>query len=150
MTYETKVDWWLALLVAGAIVSGPVIAFAVAPTRDEGLRAALYVLIWVLPALAVIFGLAWPVHYEMEERELVVRSGLFLRWNIPYQAISRVRRTRSPLSSPAWSLDRLRIDWDGDTILISPKDRDRFLEDLAARAGLERRGTEWVRGAPAG
>jgi len=144
MTYATKVDWWLALLVAAAVASGPVIGFVTAPNPEEGLRVALYVAIFALSALAVIFLLAWPVHYQMQERELVVRSGL-LRWKIPYERITRVRRTRKPLSSPAWSLDRLQIDWGGDTILISPKDQERFPDDLAARTGLERRGMEWVR-----
>lgn len=150
MTYATKVDWWLALLVAAAVASGPVIAFVTAPNPEEGLRVALQVAIYALPALAVIFLLAWPVHYKVEEQELVVRSGLLLRWKIPYERITRVRPTHNPLSSPAWSLDRLQIDWDGGMILISPKDQGRFLEELAARAGLERRGMDWVRGMVAG
>lgn len=145
MNYRTKADWWLALLVAGALAAGPVGVLVTAPTWEAVLREEVRVLAWVLPAAAVVILLTWPIRYELAEKELVVRSGLFLRWKIPYDKITRVRPTHNPFSSPAWLLDRLQIDWGGDTILISPKDQERFPDDLAARTGLERRGMEWVR-----
>jgi hypothetical protein len=38
------------------------------------------------------------------------------------------------LSSPALSLDRLKIDYsDARSIMISPEDRERFLADLKSR-----------------
>ena len=69
----------------------------------------------------------------LTEHDLLVRSGPF-RWRVPLGQIHSVTPTRNPLSSPALSLDRLRIEYgDGKWILISPRERERFLEALEAR-----------------
>ena len=93
------------------------------------------------PLLAVVVGvlaLVFPVNYRLTETELVVRSGL-LRWRIPFDAIQEVHPTSNPLSSPAWSLDRLHVSYrskGGEVhfLLISPENKRIFLRDLAGRA----------------
>ena len=64
-----------------------------------------------------------------------------------------VQKTRAPWSSPAWSFDRLRIDYrsPGEKprwVLISPTDETRFIDDLAARtkSTLRREGDSLRRG----
>jgi hypothetical protein len=93
---------------------------------------------WLLAG--VMFGSAggqlWVLattDYTVTGHELRVRSGPF-RWRIRIDDIRGVAPTRSPLSSPALSLDRLRIDYGtGNAIMISPRDRDAFLRTLAER-----------------
>ena len=48
--------------------------------------------------------------------------------------IREVRPTTNPLSAPALSLDRLRIDYEEGgrvrSLLVSPKDKEGFLQEL--------------------
>ena len=74
----------------------------------------------------------------------------FFRWRIPLDQIIEVYPTHNPLSSPALSLDRLRINYkrpSGKTwwVMISPKEKEQFLDDLAKAAGLEKDGNRLVR-----
>lgn len=62
--------------------------------------------------------------------------------------ISEVRPTHNPLSSPALSLDRLHVQYGPGflkAVMISPADREGFLEDLAQQAGLKRAGDRLAR-----
>jgi len=69
------------------------------------------------------------------EDALIIHGGLFKK-TILLSSILSVTETRNPLSSPAFSLDRLAIKFgEGKTILISPKDKAGFLRDLNWTAG---------------
>ncbi len=97
-----------------------------------------------LGALLVGTGYAllnWPVRYEITSQALKVRGGL-VRWNIPLGSITKVRPSRNPISAPAWSYARLRVDYQKNNknyfVLISPAEREAFLQKLAqATPGIE-------------
>lgn len=143
--YPSKVDWWLAVI----LVLIPVLEVAtVIWSLISGDTAAILwsvgsaVFIVVLYALVVI-----PVRYGISDRELIIRFGL-IRQRVPLAAITEVRPTRSPLSSPALSLDRLAIRTRKGFLpaaQISPANREQFLKTLAARAGLQREGDRLIR-----
>ena len=89
------------------------------------------------------------VYYTSRPSDLLVRAAFF-RWRIPLDQITEVFPTHNPLSSPALSLDRLRVNYkrpSGRTwwVMISPKEKDRFLDDLAKAAGLDREENRLVR-----
>ena len=87
----------------------------------------------VLLILALIGSVLFRTYYQVDGNNLRIVSGPF-HWNVPIDQISSVERTRNPLSSPALSLDRLRIRYAGKkSIMISPADRQRFMKAL----GLE-------------
>lgn len=58
-----------------------------------------------------------------------------------FSAILRVHPSRNPLSSPAWSLDRIAIHYRENNrrgyALISPVRREEFMTLLGQRARLE-------------
>lgn len=140
--FPTRVDNWLvAVLVFAFIVS--VASVLVSAMQDP--RGATVAGVVVFGAFAMVAALALPTHYTLEQRELVIRSGL-LRYRIPLDSIRRVYPTRNPLSAPAWSLDRLGIEYrkkrGWSLALISPDQREEFMRLLGARAGLERQGEE--------
>lgn len=144
--FPSKRDAWLSALLgvaAAAMVVGAVIQ-AAAP-GPLGLRLGTPAL--MLAAAGFIGWVFTGTAYVVTQRELVVRSGPF-RWTIPLQAIESIRPTRSPLSAPALSLDRLavkRIDrwW---SLVISPEDKSGFLEEVLRRSGtLRREGDTLVR-----
>ena len=70
--------------------------------------------------------------YSLLNGELRIQCGPF-RWRIPIAAITGITPTSNPLSSPALSLDRLRIDYGtGDSLMISPRDKTGFIRELEA------------------
>ncbi|MBM4088612.1 MAG: hypothetical protein FJ276_04175 [Planctomycetes bacterium] len=140
--YRSKVDWWLWLVISGGaigILFGAV-ALMVAPP-EEGLPN-IWIGLGMLAMAAFMVWLLFSVDYTITAKYLLVRAAFF-RWRIPLDQIVEVYPTRDPLSSPALSLDRLRINYkrpSGKTwwVMISPNEKDRFLEDLARAAGLDR------------
>jgi hypothetical protein len=103
---------------------------AIAPAVYQGLW-------WVIIPLAGTFGFVlWVMlgtYYEIEGNRLLVRSGPF-RWRIPINEIEEMTPTHNPLSSPALSLDRLRIEYSGGrSVMISPEDKDRFIAEIERR-----------------
>jgi hypothetical protein len=142
--YKSKVDLWLFLIV---IIGGVFLAgAAIQSFLSEGLKhpATLTLLISSVFYMAVMFGLAYPVSYEITQSELIIRSGL-TRNSIEISSIESVKPSRNPLSSPAWSLDRLRIDYrrkDKLTfLLISPEEKSAFLNELVFKTnGLSLQG----------
>ena len=140
--FATKVDAWLAAVMVTSLV-GSLVAVAVAARetpRDAAIAGAV-----VLASFALVAAVAIPTRYTIAERELEIRSGM-LRYRIPMDAILRVYPTRNPLSAPAWSLDRLGIEWRKgrarSLALVSPVRREQFLELLARHAGLVASGGE--------
>lgn len=131
MTFPSKVDTWLYAVLIGSAVFCTVIVLAPLAAGSPATSLA------ISPVLLVTVGLPlWllrATHYTLDGTDLRVRSGPF-RWRVPLREIHEVRPTRNPLSSPALSLDRLRIDYGrGRSIMISPRDREAFLERLEAQ-----------------
>lgn len=140
--FPTRVDNWLvAVLVLALVIS--IASVLVSATRDP--RGATVAGVVVFGAFVLVGALALPTRYTLHERELVIRSGV-LRYRIPFESIRRVYPTGNALSAPAWSLDRLGIEYrkkrGWSLALISPDRKEEFMRLLAARAGLERRGKE--------
>lgn len=131
--YKSKVYLWLFLLVMGSCVflSGA----AIYSILYEGINnpASLTLSLSSIFFIAIVFGLAYPVSYEITQSDLIIRSGL-TKSSIELSTIESVKPSRNPLSSPAWSLDRLRIDYRKKGklkfMLISPEDRSAFLNEL--------------------
>jgi hypothetical protein len=135
--YPTKKDPWIALLV---ILGG--LAIFVQSIDSIIVRGFDHPETWIpLAAFVFYFGilklLAYPVNYEITTSTLEIHSGILLHYRISLSSIVCVVPTRNPLSSPAWSLDRLRIDYlkNGKKrfILISPKDQKAFLREVVER-----------------
>jgi len=83
-----------------------------------------------LLVLALLFSIFTRTHYTIAHGELRVVSGPFRR-TIPLSEITGIEPTRNPLSSPALSLDRLKVSYgDGKYVLISPADKTGFLSSL--------------------
>ena len=135
LRYRTKVDTLIAILLVGAV------AFPIAIAVVGYLRIGPSLAVWLPLSIAammivIICVMAVPTRYEVTPDRLVIRSGL-LRWEVPLAEIVSVTPTSNPLSSPAWSLERLEVKWmrAGCTrsILISPQRAAEFLRDMADR-----------------
>lgn len=143
--YRSKVDWWLALVLYMLPVAS--IAVCVALVLNGKTSGLPWGIGSVLLVLGLYFGLVFPMRYRLDDTHLLVRFGI-CRQRIPLVEISEVRPTRNPLSSPALSIDRLRVQFGQGhfkAVMISPADRDCFLDDLAKKAGLKREGDRLIR-----
>src|SRR3546814_20706099 len=100
---------------------------------STGTPAALMV-----AALIAIVGLGLPLwlllstRYVLGQGQLRVLSGPFT-WSVPLATLTALTPTSSPLSSPALSLDRLRIAYAvGNSILISPPNKKHLVKAIEA------------------
>ena len=128
-TFPSQRDPWLVALLLGAVaLIGVSLVFARAQGRPGALGATVVGLLGAALVLWVLYG----TDYRLHAGELHVRSGPF-RWRVPVAQIHAVEPTRSALSSPALSLNRLRIRYgDGKAVMVSPADREGFFEALRA------------------
>lgn len=138
--YASKIDTWLALVIVSIVIACFIVFISVA---SSGSIVAILV-----SAPALIFGAGLPLWlmkstvYTLTDETLFVKSGPF-KWQVPVNQINSVTPTSNPLSSPALSLDRLRIEYGRwGSIMISPKDKEAFIQDLEARSGKALRNTE--------
>ncbi len=129
MTFRSKIDAWLAITL---IVSAGI---ALAAAYAMAMRVSGFGLLGACALAAIGAGLPlWllcSTKYSIQGQILLVRSGPF-RWRIPLAHITRMVPTKSALSSPALSLDRLRIEYGpGKLILLSPLDQERFVRAVS-------------------
>lgn len=129
MRFTSKIDGWLipvmVIGVAGMLFA--LIAVMVAPTPwpVRALTAAVAVLV-----LFLLFSVFRGTYYVVEHDVLRIVSGPF-RWRIPLADITNVEATRNPLSSPALSMDRLKVSYGKRKfVLVSPEDKEGFIRAL--------------------
>jgi hypothetical protein len=132
MRFESKRDLWIVLLLR-ALPIAILIAIGVSWVHRTGdvrgpLAGALIVIALEVFLFEPIFR---STYYVIDGATLVIRSS-FLTWRVPIAEITRVTPTRNPLSSPALSLDRLQIEYGRKLILVSPEEKERFIEALRA------------------
>ncbi len=145
-TYPSKRDGWLLVVmgIAGLVALSGVATMLSAPT-PVGVKV-LFTFI-MLGSVGFVGWLFMTTGYELSNTALTVRSGPFT-WVIALDDIEEIYPSRNPLSSPALSLDRIAIQSKGGRLplLISPADREEFLQDLARRSpGLVKDGSRYRR-----
>ena len=124
-TFKSAVDWWYYLLIV-VVVATVLIAAYITPDPDEQMAA----LVVGLLGASLPVWLLYSTFYVIDSRELRIQSGPF-RWTIALEDISSVKPSRSTLSGPALSLNRLRIDYGaGKWVLVSPEQPDEFISAL--------------------
>lgn len=128
--YPSKVDLWLAVVLVLAMALAIVSAFGAVTDKDP---TAIWLMALVLvPAVLLPAWVLLGTNYVLDQGLLRIRCGPF-RWTVPIAEIQTIEPTRSPISSPALSLDRLRISYSTNkSILISPRDARQFINDLEA------------------
>lgn len=136
MKYRSKKDLWVLLLVWTAILFP--LGFGLCAIHIES-EPVLVVSGWISLVVACLFALSlallsFPLYYEITSTTLHIRCGLLLQ-EIPFSSIQSIVPTRNPMAAPAWSLDRLQVNYHvGEKLfcaLIAPQDKGVFLHELA-------------------
>ena len=127
--YKSKVDGWIAVVLAIAIVAQTVGIGAAALQSPDPLVTTVLILVGVAVS-ALIIWLTLGTHYTVDRRKLTIAAGPF-RWKVNIDDITSVEATRNPLSSPALSLDRIMIRYGKSRrIMVSPADKAGFLKAI--------------------
>jgi len=127
--YPTRVDAWLVVLVAAAVAMCFIQAWSLLASSAGQALAAFAIGVFTLGA---VLALTVPCRYTLEADHLLIRCGI-IRRRIPFAKIDRIETSWSPLSAPALSLRRVRIGYGRSFQLVSPRERDRFIEALRER-----------------
>jgi hypothetical protein len=149
MRFPSRRDTQLVLLLqhAGiAFLLGAVVLVTVAALVDSEL---LLVLGGVSLTLGV--GCFWTLRvtwYDTSADGLRIRCGPS-RMTIAWENIERVLPSRDRRNAPALSYERLQLDYRRGsrqrTVLVSPDDREMFLQHVQRHAGLVREGGHLLR-----
>ena len=127
--FNSKVDAWIALLIIAVALMD--VAFIVIFARsDDSPASTTGAVIALVGVFVLLMWLALRTYYAVDKDTLRVVSGPF-RWRIPLADIQSATPTRSLWSSPAMSIDRLRIVYGkGRRIMVSPADKQGFLNAI--------------------
>ena len=125
MYFPSKRDWWLGLLIWGLVLLASVPAL-LKPGKGQFI---------IMIAVILFVGWIWfGTGYEISDDKLRIRCGPF-RQRIPLQEIKEIRKTRSPLSAPACSLDRMEIGYGkSKRVMISPADKENFIKTIVEKS----------------
>ena len=134
MEFPSKRDGWITVSIVGSSVI--LFAAAVSVLLSRGTAGRLLLPLFFLAVAAFSMSLLLNTRYVVDGEELLIRSGP-MRWRVDIRTITRVAPTNDPTSSPALSLDRVRVDYAKNGkpkwIVVSPADRDRFIAALRER-----------------
>lgn len=131
--FKSKVDAWLVIFISVALLTPLILFFARHGARMPPDRGATMFIVTGLSALFVVW-LFKSTEYVVTATELIVRSGP-VNQRVLLKEITRIHPTRSILSAPALSLDRMEIAYGKyGGIVISPADKRGFLNCVKERS----------------
>jgi hypothetical protein len=136
--FESKRDPWLVLVLSGSILFMLLVSAMVVASMPSHSRIATAGILGIMAiAYGMLIGYAlWKCRYVLSSDSLLIDVSFGAK-TIGIGSIQTVEPTRDPASSPALSLDRLRVVYsDGAErreVLISPADKDGFLRALEDR-----------------
>jgi hypothetical protein len=121
MYFPSKKDIWLGLLFWATIL------ICLIPLIFEQDIIAILILV---PISLFLVWLWFTTGYLIEGEELIIKFGP-IKKKIPISDITKIRKTRNPLSAPALSMDRLEILYGTYRYtLVSPQEKGRFVSCL--------------------
>ena len=128
--FPSKIDRWLILVFAAAMLL-QFVALVVVLLRENDPWSAMIIAVATLAVVMFVGSMFRFTYYSVEGSLLRIVCGPF-RWRVPIDEITSVTPTRNPLSSPALSLDRLRITYGPKDrkIMVSPADKAGFVRAL--------------------
>lgn len=129
--YRSRIDaWLLVVLIAAMAVSGFGALKSISAGTSEGWWTGIAI---ALIGIGLPLWLLMATYYRFDDGALIVRCGPF-RWRIPISQIGEVMPTSNPISSPALSLDRLKIVYgEGRALLVSPREKEAFRSEIENR-----------------
>ena len=130
--FTSKIDFWLAFLILGSSLLLILIPVWEWIYNNSSISRILFISLFTMPGAILLLLIFFNVKYSLSEDKLFVKNG-FSTQSISLKDITYITPTNSMLSAPALSLDRIEIRYKGDSIVISPKDKDGFYHAVQER-----------------
>ncbi|CAG2533936.1 MAG TPA: hypothetical protein DCM40_15255 [Maribacter sp.] len=120
--YYSKISYGLLIFIL-AVLTGSAVPMISKPVWT-GLLINMGVVLFVL-------HLYLNTYYVIDGEFLIVKSGIIFNKKIDINSVRSIRETKSLLSAPALSFDRLEVNWGKYTgVVISPKEKKKFIEHM--------------------
>jgi len=114
----------LEILIPVILVIGTVTTMMAANLVWNGLASCALVIL-------LLTTMYTGTYYKITTKHHLLIIFCFIKtFDIEIKDIARIKATRELLSAPALSTDRLEINYQGGRVLISPKDKIKFMDDL--------------------
>ena len=130
-TYRSKIDHGFWLIMMMVMLPGIFTPIIMKPTIEVS-EILLLILSISLPALLII-NIYTNTYYTIDEENLSLRikSGFIINSRYDISKITKIRNTRTWLSSPALSLDRIELTIGKyNKVVISPRNKAQFINHL--------------------
>jgi len=119
--FKSKIDWWFGLLLV----------YPIFMSVKSMLLGEWVGLLGLSIVVVLILFFSKTTRYIIIDNQLIVMSTWVVYERIDIFKITKIEKTNSILSSPALSLDRIRIRYNKyDEVLISPKVKKEFVDEL--------------------
>lgn len=119
--FKSKIDWWFGLLLV----------YPIFMSVKSMLLGEWVGLLGLSIVVVLILFFSKTTRYIINDNQLIVKSTWVVYERIDISKITKIEKTNSILSSPALSLDRIRIRYNKyDEVLISPKVKKEFVDEL--------------------
>ena len=130
--FTSKIDFWLAFLILGSSLLLVLVPVWEWMYNNSSIKRIIFISLFTIPTALLLLVLFFNIKYTLTADTLLVKNG-FSTQSISLKDITHITPTSSTLSAPALSLDRIKIRYEGGSIVISPKDKDRFYRAIQER-----------------
>lgn len=124
--YKSKVDIWLVFVIIGFTLV-PVIPILYIDTSAIAFCIVAVILVFIIFIISLLFS----IKYIIEGNRLVVKCSFLSSESFIIDDIQSIKATRTFLSAPAASLDRLELSFRNGSVVISPKDKINFIKTIS-------------------
>ncbi len=125
LKFRSKISWWVL-----AVVTVPVIGILVWLLVADW-KLLLWEMIWFIPYSLLIYNIYSSTYYTIDGDMLRVKCGVLINDRIRIANILSVSKSRSLLSSPALSTDRIELRLRRhSSVIISPENESEFVRRL--------------------
>lgn len=132
LDFPSRIDLWI-----GLALSLPVVLLLGSAVHLLGSGGEVWVpLLILIGHLGILCAFVLPCSYRVTSERLMIRAGL-LKESIPLDDVQSVVPTRSILSAPALSLQRLEVRLrSGGVRIVSPRDSEGFRAAVLRMGGV--------------
>lgn len=130
MKFKSRIDWWFHLIVVLFTIMTLWLLYSYI-TNKIGIAVLILFISLLILLILPIYRFTY---YAFEDSYLNIKGGLIVNIKINYKDIISVKESNEIISSPALSMDRLKIEYYENScrnfIFISPDRKQEFMDTL--------------------
>ncbi len=127
--FSSRKSVFLGLFIWGMLLGSLVATLYALPNEFDLIITLVLAVVWI-PTLLVIGAVWFNTRYIIEDKTLIVKIGPYTEREIEAEEIFSIKRSKNIIASPANSLKRIKITYDGGMVLLSPKRESEFISLL--------------------